>query len=140
MNLFRNESSDAKHNAQRNLEGRTHYVDDGSLRFHKSRILMTRVVSNGLLFALIESCALDMNNTKRGFRYVVFNVFGTVVARPKLEDSYRTHKAAEKGMWAKLNELDAKALTLAAIESATTGYLAEMDSLRKTVEADTTRV
>jgi hypothetical protein len=35
-----------------------------------------------------------MNNTKRGFRAVVFDVFGTAVFRPSLEDCYASSKAA----------------------------------------------
>lgn len=36
-----------------------------------------------------------MNNTKRGFRVVVFDVFGTCISRPKLEEASSTRKAAE---------------------------------------------
>ncbi|KAH2035914.1 hypothetical protein KXW51_006159, partial [Aspergillus fumigatus] len=75
--LFRTESHDPKTNAQRNLCGRTHYVDDDNLRFHKSRVISARVVDNGLLFAIVTSDALDFENRKRGFRYVIFDVFGT---------------------------------------------------------------
>lgn len=32
-NLYRNEASDPRDNAQRNLSGRTHYVDDDTLRW-----------------------------------------------------------------------------------------------------------
>ena len=128
--MYRNESSTAKWDAQRNLSGRTHYVDDDTLRFHKSRILSSRVVSNGLLYALVESVALDMNNTRRGYRYVIFNVFGTVVGtRPNLEHAYTTSRAATKAMWAELNTMDAKALTIKAIEDAKRYHVQEMDAL-----------
>ena len=94
--LFGNESMDAKRNAQRNLEGRTHYVDDDTLRWHKSRVLEARTIENGLLFEIVTSDALDMNNTKRGFRGVVFDVFGTSVYRPDLEGAFATKRAAVK--------------------------------------------
>lgn len=75
--------SNAKYDAQLNLEGRTHYVDDDSLRFHHAKVLETRVHYNGLLFSLIESTGLDMHNTKRGFRYVIFDLFGNVITSPR---------------------------------------------------------
>ncbi len=37
MNLYRSESNNPKWNAQSNLSGRTHYVDEDTLRWHKSR-------------------------------------------------------------------------------------------------------
>lgn len=49
MNLYRNESSDAKTNAQRNLCGRTHYVDEDTLRWHKSRVLDAVLYSEAIM-------------------------------------------------------------------------------------------
>lgn len=88
------ESGDPKYNAQRNLSGKTHYVDDDTLRFHKSRVLSAQAIHGGLLFRIITSDALDMHNTKRGFRAVVFDVFGTTIDRPKLEEATATKQAA----------------------------------------------
>lgn len=111
MRLYRNESSDSKRNAQRNLMGRTHYVDDDTLRFHKSRILSSRHTDGGLLFAIVESVALDWHNTKRGVRYVIFDLFGNVVGtRQDLEHCWRRSEQATKALWAELNTLDAVAL------------------------------
>lgn len=92
--LFRSESGDPKYNAQRNLIGRTHYVDTDTLRWHKSRVLSTAILADGLLFRITESCALDMHNTRRGKRCVVFDVFGTIVSRPDLENTFSTSDAA----------------------------------------------
>ncbi len=103
--------SSEKYNAQLNLEGRTHYVDDSSLRFHHARILYTNDYKNGLIFGLIESVALDMNNSRRGFRYVLFDLFGNVVSRVSLEDSFKTSKAALKAMNEALEALDVEAIT-----------------------------
>ena len=133
-NLYRNENSNPKWNAQRNLMGRTHYVDDDTLRFHKSRVISTMTSGNGLLFVLITSDALDMNNTKRGFRYVIFDMFGTVVGRVSLEEAYRTSSQATKAMWAYLNTLDAVGLTLSAIDRAEHYHKQEMDELRAKIQ------
>lgn len=88
------ESGDPKYNAQRNLSGRTHYVDDDTLKFHKSRVLESCSLWNGLLFRIVCSDALDMHNTRRGFRVVVFDVFGTTIYCPKLEEAMSSKQAA----------------------------------------------
>jgi hypothetical protein len=134
MNLYRNEGSDPKFNAQRNLVGRTHYVDDGTLRWHKSRIISARPTDGGLLFAIVTSDALDMRNTKRGFRYVIFDLFGTVLGRTELEKTFRKSDQAAKAMWAAVNAIDAKTHTLEAIKKSEAAYHEEMHRLRETVE------
>lgn len=91
---FENKSGDPKYNAQRNLNGRTHYVEDDTLRWHHSRITSSRDLHGGLLFRVTCSDALDMNNTKRGFRTAVFDVFGTCVSRPELENAEKTSQKA----------------------------------------------
>lgn len=133
MNLYREESSNAKWNAQRNLTGRTHYVDDDTLRFHHSRILSSGTTDAGLIFWLIESCSLDMHNTKRGFRHVAFDVFGTVIERTTLEDAYATKDAARKGLWKHLNSFNAHTHTLKEIDRQQAQFVRECDDMRKTV-------
>lgn len=96
----------AKTTAQRNLNGKTHYVDDDTLRYHKSRILDCYDVNHGTLFALIESCALDMYNTRRGFRFVVFDLAGQTLGRASLEETFKSNKAATAAMWDWLNDFD----------------------------------
>jgi hypothetical protein len=128
--LYKNEASDPKLNAQRNLMGRTHFVDPDTLRFHKSRVIACHITDGGLLFALITSDALDWHNTKRGFRYTVFDLFGTVVASVKLEDAYKTRAQAFKAMWAMVECLDAKAITVSGILNAERRHATEMAELR----------
>jgi hypothetical protein len=120
-------------NAQRNLCGRTHYVDDDTLRCRKSRVISTRVIDGGLLFAIVTSDALDMNNTRRGFRYVVFGLFGNVLARTEMFQACRTSDKARKAMWTALNAIDAKAVTLQAIAEAEAHHAREMAELRAMV-------
>lgn len=103
-NLFRSESGDPKYDAQRNLMGRTHYVDPDTLRWHKSRILSRAILANGLLYRITESVALDMHNTKRGKRCVVFDVFGSTVYHPDLESCFSTSDAARNA--AQKQEID----------------------------------
>lgn len=113
--LFRHESGDPKYNAQRNLMGRTHYVDTDTLRWHKSRVLSTAILADGLLFRITESCALNMHNTSRGKRCAVFDVFGTIVSRPDLENTFSTSTAAENA--SKREEIDLAAHYREAIAS-----------------------
>ena len=119
---FENRGGNAAFCAQYNLRERTHYVDDESLRFHKSRILACHIADDGLLLAMLESVALDWDNTKRGFRGVIFDVFGNVVSTRDLEHCFGTREAARKDMWARLNEIDAEQVTREAIGRATAGF------------------
>lgn len=131
--LYRNESSDPKINAQRNLCGRTHYVDDDTLRFHKSRVLSARHTDGGLLFAIVTSDAADFEGKSRVFRYTIFDVFGTVIDRPSLENGFRNSEKATAAMWDKLNSLNAAEITLAAIEKSLRDHASAMAELRITV-------
>ena len=132
-NLYRNESSNPTLNAQRNLIGRTHFVNPDTLRFHKSRVISARHTDNGLLFAIVTSDLLDYKNTKRGFRYAIFDLFGNCLERPDLEHAFRTSKQATKAMWDALNAIDAKAISLAAIERNATHQTKEMTELTETI-------
>ena len=97
--LYKNEWSMPKVNAQDNLEGRTHYVEPSTLRFFNSRIVSALPVSNGAFYKIVESLSLDHNHTKRGFRAVLFDIFGTVVYRPNLEECFTSTEKANKGFF-----------------------------------------
>lgn len=97
--LYKNEWSMPKVNAQDNLEGRTHYVDSSTLRYFNSRIVSALPVSNGAFYKVVESLSLDHNNTKRGFRAVLFDIFGTVVYRPDLDQCFTSTEKANKGFF-----------------------------------------
>lgn len=109
--LYRDQTGNPLWMAQRNLAGRTHYVDDDTLRFHKSRVLSCHITDGGLLLAIITSDAADYAGATREFRPVIFDVFGTVIERPKLGEGYKTRAQASKAMWAALNALDAPTIT-----------------------------
>ena len=132
--LYRNESSNSKLDAQRNLEGRTHYVDDGTLRFHKARIVYTDVLANGLGFLLVESYAVDPDNRKRAFRGVVFDVFGDTIYRPDLESGYKTSQKALDAAMDEVKALNFKAITLAAIRRGSKAHKDELSHFRGIVE------
>lgn len=95
-----------KFNAQRNLQGRTHYVDDDTLRGFQCRIQDTDVTDGGLLFALVESVGSRPNHGGYNKRFVVFDLWGTVVSDSR-DLWFRTSKQAHKAMWDFLNDFDA---------------------------------
>lgn len=91
---FRDLSDNPKTQAQRNLEGRTYYVSDSSLKYHYSRIMQATPIFSGLYLTIVESCALDPDNTRRGFRVVVFDLWGRTVHHPDLDHCAATKAAA----------------------------------------------
>ena len=93
--------------------------------------ISTRHTDGGLLFAIVTSDALNYENARRGYRYVIFDVFGTVISRCTLEDAWSKRDKCEKAMWAALEAIDAKAHTIDAIAKARTSYAAEMDALER---------
>lgn len=135
MQLYRDHGSRAKFNAQRNLIGRTHYVDDDTLRFHKSKIIRARAHCDGLLFSIVTSDAVDYQNTKRGFRFVIFDLFGTVLARTPLDDAFRRSEQASKAMYHELDTIDAVAVTQKAIFVARVQDAQNLDRLADQVAA-----
>jgi hypothetical protein len=81
--------SNPKHIAQDALIGLTHYVDDETLKFFKSKILEARPIFDGALFLIIESKSTDWEHRNRAFFPVVFDVFGDVIYRMDLEDGFK---------------------------------------------------
>jgi hypothetical protein len=106
--LYRNDLSNHKANAQRNLDGRTHYVDPETLRYHKSRVSYSDATAGRLLFALITK-------EPEGYRFSVFDLYGFVADREPVDDYYPTLRKAEKALKAWLSAADAKAITREAL-------------------------
>lgn len=94
--LFECKSSDPTYDAQRNLEGKTYFVSPDNLKFHKSRVLSSARLAGGLLLKLVTSDSLNWENTKRGARVHLFDVFGTHVWGVDLENASKDRKGAEK--------------------------------------------
>ena len=104
---YLNESSYPINDAQRNLAGRTHYVDDDTMRYFKARINHASGYDDGLTYAILESVAHP--SLGRVHRPVIFDVFGTVIC--KRDNYYKTSDQARKAMYAILNAHDAVAHT-----------------------------
>lgn len=128
--LFTDKHHDTKYNAQNNLEGLTHYVDDDTLRFHKARVVDTFITDGGLLFCLIESVALDPYNNKRGFRHAIFDIFGKNHGRIDLDHCSKTRKQAEVVMWEAVNSMNAAKITREGIQHANKWHKKDMTVIR----------
>lgn len=106
IKLFCQESYKPTVNAQRNLNGKSHYVDPDTLSFFRSHINAANVSESGLIFWLIESCSLNSDHSERGFRFVAFDLFGTTIERPNLNGAVSTSEKARKEFYAWLNGFD----------------------------------
>lgn len=130
--LYRDDTDNAKRNAQRNLSGRTHYVDEGTLRWHKSRVLDARSYAGGLLFGVVTSDgdARGYDQGGREFRAVVFDLFGFVIDRSELEKTYTTAAAARRALFETMKSLDGMAITRAAIKRERKAFARELGYLQ----------
>ena len=133
FNLYQDHSYDPTNNAERNLIGRTHYVDPDTRRYFKSRILSTTIAADGLLFALVESCSGDYDHKTRIFRPVVFDVFGDVIHRPDKDASFKSSKQARKALRDVLSGIDALVVTELAIQRQEANYTREIAAARETL-------
>jgi hypothetical protein len=104
--LYDNKSSYAKNNAQLNLEGRSHFATDSALRFFGARINSAHHTASGLLFFIVESSFLDMQKTRRGFRFHLFDIFGQEIGNQELSDAVKTSEQARKAGYSFLDNFD----------------------------------
>ena len=77
--------------------------------------------------------SVDYQNTKREFRYVLFDLNGTVIDRHELGEGFTSKDKAKTAMFAALDKLDAKSITNAAIDRAQKIAAEEFDELRAKV-------
>jgi len=91
---YRCESSYPEHDAPRNLQGRTHYVDADTLKGFQARILNGGCTKDGLLYWLVESVQSRPNHGGYTRRAIVFDVFGDIV-------NERADMSETRGEWFK---------------------------------------
>jgi hypothetical protein len=104
--LYGNKSSYSKVNAQENLEGRSYFATDSALRFFGARINSAHHTASGLLFFIVESSFLDMQKTKRGFRFHLFDIFGQEIGKQELDQAVKTSEQARKAGYRFLDNFD----------------------------------
>jgi hypothetical protein len=86
---------------------------------------------------ILESVALDYENTRRGFRAVVFDLAGRTVYRPDLEQCRSTSRAALVDCDRWLNRFDPAAHYADALNERIRQFQREIDAL-DTVAAELT--
>jgi len=128
---FDSQSSDPKWNAQRNLQGRTHYVDDDTLKGFQCRILSARNMSDGLVFYLVESVNSRPDHGGYNKRFVAFDVFGTVLTGR--DEWFRTREQAYKAGMAFLSDFDAEAHTIATLRRNAERAIADANAILATL-------
>jgi hypothetical protein len=96
IRFFEERYGNAKKNAQSNLDGRTHFYDDDTLRTFKGRVLESWCEADGLLFCARCSDSGDFHNTFRVRRVVVHDVFGQVVFRPTSDEASESSRDDRK--------------------------------------------
>ena len=128
--LFCNKSSYSENNAIQDLEGRTHYVDKGTLRYFNARVTGGADHCSGTVFCLIES--LPDSKNKRGFRFVVFDVWGTVLNE---REFFTSSQKARNGFYTWLGEYDLLAHYREAFATRATRAKREHDELRAAFNA-----
>jgi hypothetical protein len=104
--LYDNKSSYAKNNAQLNLEGRSYFATDSALKFFGARINSAHQSASGLLFFVVESSFLDMQKTKRGFRFHLFDIFGQEIGKQELSEAVKTSEQARKAGYKFIDQFD----------------------------------
>jgi hypothetical protein len=114
FDLFTDQSSYSDIRAKKNLDGRTHYYSDDTMRYFKAKILLCHITDGGLLLGTVESVAHP--DRGRIYRPVFFDIWGTVVSKCDIDDAPKTSKTAEKLFWRLANELDAIAITREGLE------------------------
>jgi hypothetical protein len=73
---FRVESCNPKYDAQGNLNDRTHYADDSTLKYFGARILRTGISEHSLVYWLVESVSSKPEEPHKNKRFVAFDIFG----------------------------------------------------------------
>jgi hypothetical protein len=127
--------SNPMHYAQDQLTGRTHYVDDSTLRYFHARVIGAHDDDDGLLFWIVESSAKDPDNTARGFRPVVFDIFGDMVYRVSLADMVKTSDKARALYREWLESFDIVAHYREALESRAKRLESEARQYREALQA-----
>jgi hypothetical protein len=133
--LFTERSGFPLNQAQRNLEGRTHYVDDSTVKSFAAKVHSVHVLEDGLILGMVESIQAGATaETGRVYRPVFFDVFGNIVFRPEIEDSFKTQKSAQAEFWKRADDIDPVKATLEGVEKKHDSVKEELKSWEKLMD------
>ena len=135
IDLFKERGGKPLNQAQRNLDGRTHYVEDSTIKSFVGQIHATHILDGGLLIGIVESVQAGPNaESGRVFRPVVFDLFGNVVYRPDIDESFQTLKLATMDFWDKADSFDAHKLTLEGLKAKVKEAESEVEMWKRLAE------
>lgn len=135
VKLFKEFSGMTLNQVQRNLEGRTHYASDASLKFHKATVHTVNVMDDGLILGIVESVQKGPEASDgRGFRPVFFDVFGNTVYRPELDETLPSQKAAMAEFWQQADKVNAIKATIAGAKAKLKAMNTEVENFSKLVD------
>lgn len=91
------------YDAQRALNGKTHYVETSTLKYFKARVETCGGILGGLMFFVIERVGSKPADIPGGnVRLVIFDVFGSQVDREGVRDVWHRN---ENAAWNALDKL-----------------------------------
>lgn len=135
VSLYREYSGMALNKAQRNLFGRTNYAEDSNLKASKTSILAAEVMDDGLVLALVEKTQKTANPADGNiYRPVFFDVFGNIIYRPDVDDSFDTQKGAMADVWKQANDIEAVKATVNGAKAKQKAMQQEVDKFTELVE------
>ena len=120
-NKFHRISDNIKYNAQVNLGGRSHFVDDETLQYFGGRILSACDEAGGRLFVVVYSQKRGFDDRRREFGYAIFDLAGQAIScsggggRDDPDDHFKTSATARKYCAKALAKIDAEQVTADAI-------------------------
>lgn len=135
VELFKERAGMPLNQAQRNLEGKTHYVDDKTLASFKARIHSVSIMDEGLILGMVESIQAGPNEESgRVYRPVFFDVFGNEVYKPSIEESQKSLKSAQAEFWKQAEEIDAVQATIDGLKAKQKALQDEANALGAIIE------
>lgn len=134
IRLYDCQSCDPKFDAQRNLQGRTHYVDDDTLKGFKARILNACATDDGLIFWLVESVASRPDHGGYNKRFIAFDLFGNVIC--DRDRWFRTSDKAYKAGMEWLATFDSEGHTIGALKERAERAIRDGDKVLSLIYGD----
>ena len=122
-------------NAERNLAGRTHYVDEATRRYFRANVIASFACLSGLAFSIIETLPVP-GYARRRYRPVLFDLAGRVIdSGPtnanNLNAGFSTEKAARAHLDATIDRLQGTAIANITRDSLTSECRFQQDRARQ---------
>lgn len=129
IHLYKERTGLPLNQAQRNLNERTDYVADNTLKAWAGQVHAVHVMDEGLVLGIVESFQKGATkDSGRAFRPVFFDVFGRTIYRPENNEAFDTQKQAMADFWKQADEVNA-------IEETIEGLKAKYEEIQEECKA-----